>query len=141
MAQGRNRRILCFVANESAERGFIPSAQQALATAQANLDSGDTVASINRSYYAIFYAASALLQRSGLFSSKHSGVLAMFRENFVKTGQIGVEFGTIYGTAFAARMESDYDIDEWPAVDMAQQILDGARNFVSRIEQELGQLP
>jgi len=122
---------------EYSPRGYLPSAKQALITAQRALADGDTVASINRAYYAIFYAASALLEKENLASSKHSGVLAFFRERFVKTGRIETEFSTIYGRAFDARMESDYDVGEWPDRALAERILEGAERFVARLEREL----
>ena len=99
------------------------------------------MASVNRAYYAIFYAANALLQKENLASSKHSGVLALFRERFVKTGRIEAEFSTTYGKAFEARMESDYDVDEWPDPALAERMLAGAEKFVHRIEQELSNQP
>lgn len=109
-------------------RGYLASAKQALDTARSTLEDGDYVASINRAYYAIFYSASAILQKENLVSSKHSGVLALFRERFVKTGRIEVEFSTIYGRAFDARMESDYDVGEWPDRVLAERMLEGPRS-------------
>ena len=100
-------------AETNSARGYLASARQALLTAQSNLDAGDLVSSVNRSYYAIFYAANALLERDGLQRSKHSGVLALFRENYVKTGQIEPEFSDLYGQAFDTRIESDYDVNHW----------------------------
>jgi len=91
--------------------------------------------------YAIFYAANALLEKENLSSSKHSGVLAIFRELFVKTGRVEVEFSAIYGKAFEARLESDYDVSEWPERDLAERLLTGAERFVARIEQELNRQP
>ena len=41
-------------------------AEQALSTAQVNLDTGDFRATVNRAYYATFYAASAILLTKGL---------------------------------------------------------------------------
>ncbi len=42
---------------------------------------------INRSYYAMFYAVLALLTTLGKGSSKHSGVLSIFDQYFVKSGK------------------------------------------------------
>lgn len=43
----------------------------------------------SRAYYAMFYAVSALLWTKELGSSKHSGIIAMFTQYFVKEGLIG----------------------------------------------------
>lgn len=45
---------------------------------------------VNRIYYALFYAVTALLLTKGLSSSKHGGVMALFNEHFVKTGKVPV---------------------------------------------------
>lgn len=44
--------------------------------------------SISRSYYAMFYAAKALLLMDGIDVSKHSAVAAAFGREYVKTGKI-----------------------------------------------------
>jgi len=41
---------------------------------------------INRSYYAMFYAALALLQKIGKAPSKHAGVISLFDTEFVIKG-------------------------------------------------------
>jgi len=41
---------------------------------------------INRSYYAMFYAALALLQKISKTPSKHSGVISLFDKEFVMKG-------------------------------------------------------
>jgi len=43
-------------------------------------------ASINRSYYAIFHGMRAVTALSGFDSSKHSGIIAYFNQNFIKKG-------------------------------------------------------
>lgn len=46
---------------------------------------------INRSYYAAFDAMRAVNARDGFDSSKHSGVIAHFNQNYVKTGLFDAE--------------------------------------------------
>ena len=62
-------------------RQLIALAERALDTAQVNLDVSDWRAAVNRAYYAIFYAASAMLLTKGLERRKHSGVISAFREH------------------------------------------------------------
>ena len=66
-------------------------------------------AAVNRLYYACFYAVLALLIRDGRYSSKHSGVRALFNIHFVKTGQVPKEMARIYNDLFERRQEGDYD--------------------------------
>ncbi len=42
---------------------------------------------VNRAYYAMFYAGLGLLATRMLGSSKHAGVLSLFGQHFVKTGE------------------------------------------------------
>jgi uncharacterized protein (UPF0332 family) len=112
---------------------YMRRARRALETARINLDAGDCAASINRAYYAIFYAANALLQIKGLARSKHSAVIAAFREHFVKAGLIEAEYSAIYGRAFSARQVSDYEIQAVPDETIADNILDEASQFVNRV--------
>lgn len=41
---------------------------------------------MNRLYYAMFYAVLALLQEKEMGTSKHSGAIALFDREYVKTG-------------------------------------------------------
>jgi uncharacterized protein (UPF0332 family) len=47
--------------------------------------------SASRSYYAVFYAASDLLLNEGMDTSKHSGVIALVHQHFVKSGRLSKE--------------------------------------------------
>lgn len=95
--------------NQQAVLLYIDGAREALHTARFNLDNGFYGATINRAYYSIFYAATALLLTLDLTRSKHSGVLAAFRENFVKPGIFSVEDSRGYGEAFELRNVTDYE--------------------------------
>jgi len=66
------------------------------------------LATVNRAYYAMFYAVSALLMTRELSSAKHSGVRALFNQHFVKNGLIRVEVGRLYAEVFDLRQKSDY---------------------------------
>jgi uncharacterized protein (UPF0332 family) len=65
-------------------------------------------ASVNRLYYACFYAVSALLVRHGLSSSKHAGIRSLFNRQYVKTGKIPKDLARIYNDLFERRQEGDY---------------------------------
>lgn len=76
---------------------YLDNARQMLEVAAHNLAAGFYGSAINRAYYAMFYAANALLATKGIARSKHSGVIAAFREHFVKSGLIEVDYSSIYG--------------------------------------------
>ncbi len=112
---------------------YMDYARRALRAAQLLLDDGDWVGAINRAYYAIFYSANAMLELEGLERSKHSGVLSLFREKYVKTGKIETEFSDIYGRAFEYRNSGDYERPKFPSRKTAESTVDSAKRFVERI--------
>jgi len=76
---------------------YLNHARQALDSAAASIENNFYATAINRSYYAIFYAASGLLLTKDISRSKHSGMIAAFRQYFVKPGLIEAEFSDSYG--------------------------------------------
>jgi len=64
--------------------------------------------SVNRLYYACFYAVSALLMVNGLSSSKHSGIRSLFNKHFVKSEKVPKKLAAIYNDLFERRQEVDY---------------------------------
>lgn len=117
--------------------GYLDYARRVMRTARLAFDDGDWVSAINRAYYAIFYAANAMLELEGSERSKHSGVLALFRQKYIKTGKIGVEFSDIYGEAFEARNKGDYEMVVALHRVQAEKAIESARRFVERIEKYL----
>ena len=59
-----------------------------LQVAKELVDKGYYDVSASRAYYAAFYAASALLLNEGIDTSKHSGVIALIHQHFVKSGNL-----------------------------------------------------
>jgi uncharacterized protein (UPF0332 family)/predicted nucleotidyltransferase len=116
---------------------YIRKAQRALRTAQLALDDDDFMSSINRSYYAAFYAANALLATLGLQRSKHSAVQAVLHQRFIKPGLIEAEYGGLYNRLFRQRTRSDYEIAQDYECEAAQSALEAARAFVTRVERYL----
>jgi len=64
--------------------------------------------SINRLYYACYYAITALLMKSGYKTATHSGVKSVFSENFIKSKIISPELGKVYAQLFTFRQKGDY---------------------------------
>jgi uncharacterized protein (UPF0332 family) len=113
---------------------YIKYARESLSVARLNLDNDFYAASINRSYYAIFYAANALLSTKKHPRSKHSGVLAGFRQYFVKTGLVSSELSEIYGQVMDDRHECDYELVTAISKEDAEIDLYQARRFVEETE-------
>jgi uncharacterized protein (UPF0332 family) len=111
--------------------GFLAKAESRLVAAARDLDAGDVERSIGASYYAMLYAAEALLERHGIARSKHSGVIAAFGEHFVKTGKLDPAHHANLVGAFALRSAADYDTNAVLSPDAGQETLDGARALVA----------
>ncbi len=116
---------------------YIENAQQMLKVAAHNLADGFYGSAVNRAYYAIFYAANALLATQGITRSKHSGVIAAFRQYFVRPGEIEAEYSDIYGRVMENRHVGDYEIELPIEPQVAADDLRDARRFVGRVERYL----
>jgi len=113
---------------------YIENAEEALSVAQLNLDNDFYAAAINRAYYAVFYAANALLATLKLARSKHSGVLSAFRQHFIKTELLPSELSEIYGLVMDDRHEGDYEIIAATSKEDADTDLQQARHFVDEVK-------
>lgn len=115
-------------------------ARQALSAGELALAHDDYITAVNRAYYATFYAANALLSTKGLERSKHSGVIAAFRQHFIKTGLIEAEYSDIYGAVMEDRAEGDYNLEFDTDADQAEQDMARAQRFLARAEHALQEI-
>lgn len=120
---------------DSLVRYRLEQARAALAEAATLHDAGHSGRSVvNRAYYAMFYAALALLHDRGLSPPRHSATIALLDREFVKTGLIGVEHSKALHAAFHLRQEEDYRPFVAVGADEVQRILRDARAFVDAAE-------
>lgn len=85
---------------------------------------------VNRGYYAMFYATLGMLASEQLGTSKHTGVMSLFTERFVKTGRFPVEKAVYLRRAFELRQKCDYREFAEPAEAEASEILTDAVEFI-----------
>lgn len=90
--------------------------------------------SINRSYYAMFYAVLALLALEKRETSKHSGAISLFDAQFVRKGLFGREFSRWLHEAFDLRQRSDYMAEARVSAKDAAIVLEHARAFLEAVE-------
>jgi len=109
---------------------YLDRAHQMLVVAARNLAQGFYASAVNRAYYAIFYAANAMLSTQGLARSKHSGVISAFRQRFVKPGLIEAEYSDIYGRVMDHRHVGDYELESYIEDQQAHADLHDAKRFV-----------
>jgi uncharacterized protein (UPF0332 family) len=94
---------------------------------------------LNRTYYAAFYAARALLATRNLDSSRHSGVIALFQEHFVRSGLVPADTARALPRAFEKRQTSDYGDFSEPTSDEVLALRAQVEVFVRACEQAVQQ--
>lgn len=83
-------------------------AESSLEAARLLIDNEYYTESVSRVYYAMFYAATALLHSEGITVSKHSAVIAQVGQHFAKTGKIDARLHRALIDAFDERQSADY---------------------------------
>lgn len=96
--------------------------------------------SVNRSYYAMFTAARAILALKELDSSKHSGIIALFNQHIIKPGLFPKELSKFLREAKRIRENADYgDFIEITKGD-AQTQLERSKKFVEEAEKTMQEM-
>jgi uncharacterized protein (UPF0332 family) len=110
-------------------------ARQAAQSARTLLSLGDLNGAVNRAYYAMFYAAHAALEHTGVevASSKHGTLVGRFGEHLVKTGILPRALGTSLNAMLELRQKADYGGGEVVRAD-AERSLSEAEAFVEAVE-------
>ncbi len=120
--------------NKQAVLIYLDGVRDALHSARFNLDGGFYGVAVNRAYYAFFYAATALLLTLDLTRSKHSGVMAAFRQYFVKVGIFSTHDSRAYGEAFELRNVTDYDMLGKADEAQARAVVENGDRFLEHCE-------
>jgi uncharacterized protein (UPF0332 family) len=86
--------------------------QQALDTielAKFLLTSEKLIIAVNRIYYGMYYALTALAMNYKFETSKHGQLIGWFNKEYIASGKIDPKFGKILRNAFQNRTKGDYD--------------------------------
>jgi uncharacterized protein (UPF0332 family) len=106
-----------------------------LKDAKLYFNSATLSSTVNRIYYAVFYAVNALVLSRGLASAKHSGVRALFNREFVKEGLFDKDLGRFFSDMYDNRQEGDYkDFVEFDRNEVSTW-LGKAEIFIARIQE------
>ena len=87
----------------------LSQAEDSIKVAQMSYDNALFKDSINRSYYAAFYAIKAVLALEEIDFKRHKDAIANFNKDYVKTEIFPREVGRKIGEAEEIRHASDYD--------------------------------
>ena len=119
-------------------RRYLRKAEHALEVAEDLLKSGHAPDAASKIYYAMYYAAQALLKADGIDVVKHSAVESAVGYYFAKSGKIDPKFHRMLMNARKIREIADYDIDEDIVEPVASLKIDEGRAFLSVIKDYLG---
>jgi uncharacterized protein (UPF0332 family) len=122
---------------EALLRYRMEQAQDTLREAEILLGESALRGTINRAYYAMFYALLALLATRRLGTSKHSAAISLFDREFVKTGLFPRELSRALHLAFDRRQTHDYGEMVPITRQVAEETLSDAKTFVAALESYL----
>lgn len=108
-------------------------ADTSLSAAREMVEKGYYDIAASRAYYAAFYAASAILLKENIDTSKHSGVIASIHRYFVKAGKLDKEQGRNLNWLFELRSVGDYGISEHVSSGEAQKAIQVASEFLAAV--------
>lgn len=111
----------------------IDTARETLNVAKECLENKHYKDSINRSYYASFYAARAILALERIDFKRHKYVIAYFNKNYVATGIFEKDIGRKLARLQQKREQSDYDDFFIASNEEAQKQYNNAENIISAI--------
>jgi len=114
-------------------------AGERLKDAEAAFSLNRYASTVNRTYYAMHDAASALLASLGIEVQSHEGLKIKFGELLVKTGKVEARFSRYLKRAYDLRDDADYALDEraFPSRAVAEAELLKAKEFVAMAEEFL----
>ena len=112
----------------------LEKSKETLQDARVMFEKASLNSTVNRIYYAMFYAVNGLLISNNFSSSKHSGIRSLFNKEFVNKGLVDKNLGKFYSKMFEERQEGDYkDFIKFDN-NIVRGWLESAEDFVKRIE-------
>jgi uncharacterized protein (UPF0332 family) len=81
-----------------------------LEAAKTLFENGFYADAVSRAYYAMFFAARALLSERNIYPKTHRGLISQFALEFVKTSEFRKEIFYLFTRAQEDREEADYGL-------------------------------
>lgn len=108
-------------------------AKDTLLEAQEIIELGFLNSSVNRLYYACYYAVIALLVKENINAQTHAGVKQMLGLHFIATNRISKESGRFYSQIFNERITGDYDDFISFDIETVNALLKNTHKFIQEI--------
>ena len=113
---------------------LIEKADHALEVAQELFKNGYRADAASKTYYAMFYAAQALLKAHEIDVIKHSAVESALGYYFIKTNKMDPQFHKMLISARKVREIVDYDIQEEIVEPQINLTIENGKLFVKEIK-------
>jgi len=117
---------------------LIDRARRFLRSAELLLEDGDYGSVASRCYYAMFLCVEAMLDAKGVHPHTHKGMMALFGQNFIKTGEVPGVHAKALRSIYDLRQRGDYATGVPVERIDAEVALDKARGFLAMAEAWLG---
>ena len=110
---------------------------ESIEAAQSEYHAKRLTPAVRNTYYACFYALTAVLLKMEKTFKKHTGVRASLHRDLIKPGLLDTSWGRFYNTIFDSRHEGDYE----PLVrfedEQVKEFLRQAADFLRQMEELL----
>lgn len=93
---------------------------------------------IQRMYYAAYYMASALLQKNGITTHSHNGVVSQLGYNFISTGKLSKNDGRLYSRLLQNRITGDYNDFFDFTEEEAKELIEPTKELVKHLDELIG---
>lgn len=98
------------------------------------LASDKLVIAVNRIYYGMYYALTALALKHTFKTSKHNQLIGWFNKEFISTKEVDPKYGKILRNAYQNRTKGDYDAFVLFSVNEVESMLAEMVDFVEEIK-------
>lgn len=123
--------------NKDLSQYRLSNASETLEVANDCFDNGHYRDAINRSYYAAFYAAKAILALEEIDFKRHKDVIAYFNKEYVATEKIPKDIGKKLARLQQKREKSDYDDFFIASQDEAFSQIEAAKDIINAVTEYL----
>jgi uncharacterized protein (UPF0332 family) len=98
------------------------------------IDSNKLVVAVNRIYYGLYYAVTALAIKHRYETSKHLQLIGWFNKEFIATQKLDKKNGKILRIAYQNRIKGDYDAFVQFDIEEVESMHFEMTNFIKEIE-------
>jgi uncharacterized protein (UPF0332 family) len=115
----------------------IEQANETIELAKFLIESNKLKVAVNRIYYGMYYAVTALALKNSFETSKHGQLIGWFNKEFVATGIVEKRLGKYLRNGFQNRTKGDYDAFVSFSKEEVELMHNEMIEFISEIQKQL----